>query len=161
MNRVTGKAAIMGNSYIARLRSFDITFKRCPNVGLNGIKINFYGKSWGNIDSLLYLIRKMKTKNYVPQVVLLQIGGNDLDKHIFDQYAFFTKLNTRIEELGVEKEIGPLKIFQWLRFSNTNLGVYANRRVTLNKGMANRFKGEGTGNIKRVQAKNLLSEGVH
>ena len=39
--------------------------------------------------------------------------------------------------------------------------VGANRRVTLNKGMANRFKGEGTGNINRIQEKNLLSEGVH
>ena len=38
-------------SYIARLHSFDEIFKGGPNLGINGVKVNFYEKGEGNIDT--------------------------------------------------------------------------------------------------------------
>ena len=62
------------------------------------------------------------------------------------------------------KEIVVLKIFPRLRFRNISLLVYASRRIALDQEMVSKVKGEEGvtfHNIKRVQAKNLLSEGLH
>ena len=58
----------------------------------------------------------MKTENYRPTIVLLQIGGNDLDKYLFDQDAFLQKLAVIISDLkswGV-LELGIMNIFSGL-----------------------------------------------
>ena len=95
-------------------------------MGMKGIKVTFYGKGGGGggIYTLHHLIRKMKSENYRPKVVL-EIGGNDLDKKLFSQDSFLQKRNIIILELknwGM-KEIG---IPKRLRFRNTNLIAYAN-----------------------------------
>ena len=43
------------------------------------IDCKIHGNIW-LIDILPLLIKKMKSENYTPKVVLLKIGGNDLDK---------------------------------------------------------------------------------
>ena len=116
MYRATGKAAGMGHSYIARLNSFDRT--------LTAVKVTLCRKGGGIIDSLPFLIRKMKTENYRPTIVLLQIGGNDLDKYLFDQDAFLQKLTVIISDLkswGV-LELGIMNIFSGLIYIYTEAG---------------------------------------
>ena len=81
------RVLVLGHSFIARLQQ-DIVRRKdpslVPNFGLSheGVRVRFLGFRGGNIDTLLsekYRLIQSEISRYPPDMVILQIGGNDLD----------------------------------------------------------------------------------
>ncbi|CAG2213580.1 unnamed protein product [Mytilus edulis] len=108
---------ILGHSFIHRL-SYKITntWDRILVQNLNlreaGVRTHFLGFGGGNIDTLLKDKKgsiRDECLEFPPDIVVLQIGGNDLDNKPFDMHVYVRKvvsfINILQQTYGVKKVV--------------------------------------------------------
>lgn len=133
--KVSGKVAIIGHSFIRRLQNSihvgGSKFK--PNFGLEGVKVKFFGKGGGKIDFLDMAINQMVETNFIPNVVLIQIGENDIDSCQFSHKQFLLKFRMgldRLKALGVGS-ISFISLFPRNKFRHVRPQIYRARKAML------------------------------
>ena len=89
---------ILGHSFVVRLK--DSLTRDWFNLGLDlsHLRIHCLGKRGGRIPHIIAQELSSKIKEIRPLVVLLQIGGNDLDCDNFD--SFFPRLASKVHSVA-------------------------------------------------------------
>lgn len=134
---VSGRVAMLGHSYLSRLETgirVDQTGRFARNLGLRGVIVRIFARSGGRIDHLWELVRQMKGDGYRPSVVVLQVGGNDLDGRDYSRAHFMAHFRGIVESLrawGVSRVV-VMAIFPRTKPRHVSREVYRSRRADLN-----------------------------
>ena len=166
MSLVSGKVAIIGHSYVARLQDAIRTKEKFKsNLGLTGIQTRFWGPPGARVFDLFDLTDQILYSNFRPNVVIIQIGSNDLRFQAFKLEEFVGLYISAVESLektGVDKVI-IMKVFPRLRLRHVTPTEYRARRALVNWTLA---KESSEGNRifavrRRILSPLLLGDGVH
>ena len=136
------RVLIIGHSFIERLRRHivnNVYPDFSPNLGLNdlGVRVNFLGFSGGNIFTLLDDVTRLKScmEAFPADIVILQIGGNDIDKSDFnvDLYkASVRQFIFQLQELYNVKKVVVCEIFPRFKLRTTSISDYHLLRDRIN-----------------------------
>lgn len=145
------KVLVLGNSFVARLGR-DISSNKFPSLvpDLCLSQISVFGIQWWVIQGLITDSRdrlRQELLSFPPDLVILQIGGNDIDKEDFDPAAFSKDLDFLTYLLQSHYYIYNIVVYETfprLKTRTISLSHYENSRVLLNR-MANCFSQYATG----------------
>ncbi|CAC5405857.1 unnamed protein product [Mytilus coruscus] len=173
----TTRVLILGHSFIKRLfmkiiHTWDSKLVQNLNVREAGVRTRFLGFPGGNISRLLkdehHRIRREILK-YPPDIVVLQIGGNDLDCEKFNLHVYISNVVSFINILqGTygEKKVVVCEIFGRLSL-RIPTHVYHYGKQFIDQYFYLQFENHPTVNFwfhrSRLvaQDKLFLSDGVH
>ena len=126
--------ATIGHSYIRRLGEYCRTNNLPVNFNISWLNGFLYGKGGLNLTKLTDKLLSVDFFNVVhPDIVILQVGGNDIDSRDFNLIIFmnnFEHLLRILLEQGVQQII-VMKIFHRL-VCRTSPALYTARRSQVN-----------------------------
>lgn len=159
----------LGHSYIRRLSNYCKMNRMSTNFGITYINGIMYGKGGTKLCNMIqdHVFQRLISK-FSPTIVVLQIGGNDIDNHNFKVNTFietFKKFLRHLKSKNVKKVV-IVQLFHRLK-TRVSRSVYAGRRAQINLELVNLTKREFKDFLvywtpKRLTSKFLLTtDGVH
>ena len=137
------KVLVLGHSFVRRLETDIINQVHrvlSPNLGLvnSDVEVQYLGFSGGNIFSLLDEPNNRldaTLRAFPADVIVLQIGGNEIDQTEFDillDKASVRHLIFRLQELYQVKKVVICGIFPRFKLRKVKLDVYHEKKEIIN-----------------------------